>query len=146
MATPGKSVTIKGSTASITFDDKDDWGSGFVGAVSFTNLKTTSLGNWTIEFDLSQNITSIWNAEIVSHVGTHYVIRNASYNGTVAAGGTVSFGFQADSGNPTLPSSFVLNGVTISGATTPPGIPLWSCSGRKKQGTGTSPCGGCARR
>lgn len=123
MATPGRSVTIKGNTASITFEDKDDWGSGFVGAVSFTNLKTTGLGNWTIAFDLSQTITSIWNAEIVSHVGTHYVIRNAAYNGTVAAGGTVSFGFQADNGNPTLPSSFVLNGVTISGATTPPPPP-----------------------
>lgn len=124
MSTPGKSVTIKNSTASVTFSDTDDWGSGFIGAVSFTNLKTTALGGWTIAFDLAHDITSIWNARIVSHVGTRYVIENLSYNATVDAGGTVSFGFQAAGGNPTLPSSFVLNGATISEAPPPPPPPV----------------------
>jgi len=123
MANPGKSVTIKGKNGNVTFSDVDDWGSGFVGAVSFTNTGTTALGSWVLEFDLPVAITSIWNATIVSHVGNHYVIRNASYNGTVAAGGSVSFGFQGSSGNPLLPTSFILNGTLISGSGDPPPPP-----------------------
>ncbi|MGE0415509.1 MAG: cellulase family glycosylhydrolase [Acetobacteraceae bacterium] len=128
MGTPGKSITVKGKNANITFADSDDWGSGFIGNVSFINNLATGLQQWTIEFDLLQSITSIWNATIVSHVGTHYVIRNASWNGSVAAGGTVSFGFQAAGGNPVLPASFILNGTTISGGGTspPPVLPTIS--------------------
>jgi len=31
-------------------------------------------------------ITSIWSAEIVSHVGDHYVVRNAAWNGDIGSG------------------------------------------------------------
>ena len=62
------------SEARITFADTDDWGSGFIGSVSLTNLQATAMGGWRIEFDLANDITSIWNARIVSHVGTRYVI------------------------------------------------------------------------
>ncbi len=120
MANPGKSTTIKGKTANITFADTDDWGTGFIGAVTYTNNLASAVGQWTIEFDLAQPIISIWNATIVSHVGNHYVIRNAAWNGTVAAGGSVSFGFQASGGNPVLPTSFTVNGTALAGGTTPP--------------------------
>ncbi|MGE0224584.1 MAG: cellulase family glycosylhydrolase [Acetobacteraceae bacterium] len=119
MANPGKSVTLKGKTASITFSDTDDWGSGFIGAVSLTNSGLAALDGWVLEFDLPFAITSIWNASIVSHVGDHYVVRNADWNGTVAAGATVSFGFQAAGGNPPMPASFTLNGTPISATSTP---------------------------
>ena len=113
----------KGAGRTITFEDRDDWGSGFIGAVTIGNTSDTAAIGWTIEFDLANAITNIWNAEIVSHVGTHYVIRNLSYDATIAAGGSVSFGFQASGGSPALPTSFVLNGTTIGGATTPPPPP-----------------------
>lgn len=141
MATPGSSVTIKSNSADITFSDLDDWGAGFVGSVTLTNRQAAGLGQWTIAFDLPQQITGIWNAEIVSHVGTHYVIRNAPYNGTVAAGGTVTFGFQAAGGNPPMPSSFVLNGTTIAGNATPPpppALPTVSISDATVTETGTA--------
>src|SRR5262249_820537 len=56
------------------------------------------LHGWTLEFDAAFDITNIWNAEIVSRVGNHYVVRPATWNANVAAGGEVSFGFQAASG------------------------------------------------
>ncbi len=124
MGTPGKSITLKNKTATVTFADVDDWGSGFIGAVSFTNTLATALDQWTIEFDLPQTITSIWNATIVSHIGTHYVIRNASWNGMVGANATVSFGFQASGGNPPMPASVILNGTAIAGSGTPPPVVL----------------------
>lgn len=123
MSTPGRSITVTGTGASISFSDTDDWGSGFVGSVSITNTAVSALNNWTIEFDLPETITDIWNATIVSHVGNHYVISNAAWNGGVTAGGTVSFGFQANGGNPPLPTSYTLNGAVISGSAPPPSPP-----------------------
>src|SRR5439155_1720014 len=71
----------------------------------------------------SFNITNIWSAEIVSHVGNHYVIRNASWDADVAAGATASFGFQANTGaNGTTATGFALNGIA-DGSATPPVVP-----------------------
>jgi chitinase len=76
-------------------------------------MAASNLSNWTLEFDAPFEITNIWNAEIVSRQGNHYVIRNPSWNGTIPAGATTAFGFQAGPGNITTttdPSDYVLNG------------------------------------
>ena len=54
------------------------------------------------------------NAVIVSHVGTHYLIKNAAWNGTIAAGAKISFGFQADGIAGELPSNKKVNGVLVA--------------------------------
>ena len=94
------------------FAVQDDWGSGFVAGITLTNNAGTDVADWTLEFDFDRQITNIWNAEIVSHVGNHYVIRAASWNRRIAAnGGSVSFGFQGATGNVTGgPTNWVLNG------------------------------------
>ena len=139
MSGPGKSSTVAGQAASILFSDTDDWGSGFVGAVSITNTSSAALNGWTLEFDLPEAITNIWNATIVSHVGTHYVIRNASWNATVPAGAAVSFGFQATGGNPPLPTSYKLNGTVITGGPPPPPpLPTLSIANASVQETGAA--------
>ena len=139
MSGPGKSSTVAGRTASILFSDTDDWGSGFVGAVSITNTSSAAPNGWTLEFDLPEAITNIWNATIVSHVGTHYVIRNASWNATVPTGAAVSFGFQATGGNPSLPTSYKLNGAVITGGPPPPPpLPTLSIANSSVQETGAA--------
>ena len=75
---------------------------------------SAALNGWTVEFDASFNITSIWNAVIVSHVGNHYVVRNADWNGNVAGGKDTSFGFQATPGSGgTAASGFTINGAAV---------------------------------
>ncbi|MHA0287848.1 Calx-beta domain-containing protein [Mycobacterium sp. C3-094] len=91
VATPGS------GNSSASFAVTDNWGSGFTGAVTVT-AGPSGLAGWTVEFDTPAQISNIWNAEIVSHTGDHYVVRNATWNPTVAAGKTVSFGFQASPG------------------------------------------------
>src|SRR5262249_14941221 len=86
-----------GST-SLDYAIVSNWGSGFTGSMS-VGAGSAALNGWTVEFDASFNITSIWNADIVSHVGSHYVVRNAAWNGSVAGGHETSFGFQATSGS-----------------------------------------------
>lgn len=38
------------------------------------------------------SVTSAWDADVTSS-GTHWTAKNKSYNGTLAAGASVSFGF-----------------------------------------------------
>lgn len=101
------------STSSLAYKVSSDWGAGFTAAMTVT-AGASALNGWTAEFDAPFTITNIWNAVIVSHVGNHYVIRNQSYNGKLAAGGETSFGFQASGG----PSGSV-SGLVLNGAATP---------------------------
>ncbi len=120
----GATKKIAGQNLAVTFTDTDDWGSGFVGQITIANTGTSDISGWTIAFDLPENITNIWNATIVSHVGTHYVITAASWDSAIKAGGSVSFGFQATGGNPPLPTSYVVNGTTLSDTPQPPTLSI----------------------
>src|SRR4030095_8591770 len=94
----------------INYTVGDNWESGFVGNIKVPG-GTSGLHGWTLEFDATFDITNIWGAEIVSHVGNHYVIRNAAWTADVAAGGQASFGFEAKPGSGgTTASGFALNG------------------------------------
>jgi aryl-phospho-beta-D-glucosidase BglC (GH1 family) len=103
----------------IDYEITDDWATGFVAQVSIAGTPD-ALDGWIVEFEAAFAITNIWNAEIVSHTGTHYVVRNAPWNAAVPAGGALSFGFQATPG----PSGgaidhFAINGQGIAETTLP---------------------------
>ncbi|MDI1287876.1 MAG: Calx-beta domain-containing protein [Reyranella sp.] len=109
--------------ASVNYSVGSNWGSGFVGNMAVPG-DTNGLHGWVIEFDATFDISSVWGAEIVSHVGNHYVIRNAAWNADVPAGGQASFGFQATPGSAgTSASGFVVNG---AGTPPPPVLPTLS--------------------
>ena len=101
-------------------------GSGFQGTVTLQSQQAAAVTNWRLEFDYAANITSIWDAKIVSHTGSHYVVTGSGWNNTLAAGGSVAFGFVAapasgQSGPGTaVPVQYVLNGVSLDGTPTPP--------------------------
>ncbi|ORB29191.1 chitinase [Mycolicibacterium parafortuitum] len=100
-----------GGNAAVTYTVNDNWGSGFTASVAVT-AGADGMNGWTVEFDSPAQISNIWNAEIVSRVGNHYVVRNASYNAQVAAGQTVTFGFQASpGGGSATATNFTVNGV-----------------------------------
>ena len=95
----------------VVFTVTDDWGAGFTGAIVILNDTGVELTDWTLEFDFEGSLNDIWNAEIVSHVGSHYVIRGASWNSVLGAGSSVSFGFTATRPNSTVePTNYVLGG------------------------------------
>jgi hypothetical protein len=99
----------------VEFSLANDWGSGFTANMSIANNGNSNLSNWTLEFDAPFKITNIWNAEIVSQQGNHYVIRNLSWNGTIPPNGSVSFGFNGNPGNVTIkPSDYILNGEPLA--------------------------------
>jgi hypothetical protein len=107
--------------ASIAYSVGNNWGSGFIANMAVPG-GSSGLQGWTIEFDADFAITNIWNAVIVSHVGNHYVIRNADWNANVTAGTQASFGFQAatSTGNTTA------SNLVLDNATPPPVLPALS--------------------
>lgn len=102
--------------ASLDYEVTDDWGTGFLGRATVA-AGTQALHGWTLEFDAAFAITNLWGAEIVSHVGDHYVVRNAAWNADVAAGGTASFGFQATPGaGDTAATDLTVEGPAVTSA------------------------------
>ncbi|OYX75791.1 MAG: hypothetical protein B7Y95_00655 [Rhizobiales bacterium 32-66-11] len=112
-------ATPPAGSAGLDYAVNDNWGSGFVASMT-VEAGASALNGWTVEFDSAFTITNIWNAEIVSHVGSHYVVRNAAWNGTVGAGKEVAFGFQASTGaGGTAATGFLVNGTPVGGDPAP---------------------------
>ncbi|GAB3653169.1 rhamnogalacturonan lyase [Glycomyces tarimensis] len=109
---------------SVTYTVANQWPGGFTAGVEVTNLGDP-VSSWTLEWDYGagQQITSAWNAD-VAQSGSSVTAENLSYNGTIAGGGTVGFGFNGSwsSSNP-APTAFTLNGVACDGAVDPTGEP-----------------------
>ncbi|MEU9976121.1 glycoside hydrolase family 18 chitinase [Streptomyces sp. NPDC051014] len=116
LAGPAQAAT----TATATYTKTQDWGTGFGGQWTVKNTGSTSISSWTVEWDYPSgtSVTSAWDADVTSS-GTHWTAKNKSYNGTLAPGASVSFGFNgAGSGSP---SNCRLNGASCDGGTTVPG-------------------------
>ncbi|WP_405888666.1 glycoside hydrolase family 18 chitinase [Streptomyces sp. NBC_01136] len=116
LASPASAAT----SATATYTKTQDWGTGFEGKWTVTNTGTTSISSWTIAWDFPSgtSVTSAWDADVTSS-GTHWTAKNKSYNGTLAAGASVSFGFNgAGTGSP---SNCTLNDGSCDGGTTVPG-------------------------
>lgn len=110
----------------INYSVANDWGAGFTADVAIANPASSAVNGWTLEFDAPFTITNIWNAEIVSKQGNHYVIRNLSWNGSIPPSGMVSFGFngaKASNVSPT-PTNFSFNGAAVGGTPTTPPTPV----------------------
>jgi poly(3-hydroxybutyrate) depolymerase len=93
-------------------DTINAWNSGLTSEIVITNTGGAPINGWSLVFTLpgGQTITSGWNASY-SPTSGQVTARNASYNGTIAPGGSVSIGFQANhTGNTGKPASFTLNG------------------------------------
>ena len=101
-------------TCHVSYTDQNDWGSGFTGAVAITNTGAAAVSSWTLTWSFAgnQQLNQSWNA-YYAQSGTGVTLSSMSYNGTIAAGATVSgIGFNAIySGTNTAPTVFYLNGV-----------------------------------
>jgi chitinase len=71
----------------------NSWSGGFNGSVTLENDGAAATTGWQVRIETTNQITDIWNAVIVSHDASSYVIGNASYNGTIAHDGDTNFGF-----------------------------------------------------
>jgi chitinase len=116
LASPAQAAT----EATATYSKPQDWGTGFEGKWTVKNTGTTTITSWTVEWDFPSGTTagSAWDADVTSS-GNHWTAKNKSWNGTLAPGASVSFGFNGSgSGSP---SNCKLNGGSCDGGPTVPG-------------------------
>ena len=100
-----------GSSCQITYVT-NDWNTGFSANVTVRNTGTAALSSWTLAFAFpgGQQITQIWSAR-ASQSGANVTVTNETWNGAIAAGASVSFGFNGShTGTNPRPTSFTLNG------------------------------------
>ncbi|NJC10289.1 chitinase [Micromonospora profundi] len=108
-----------GPTAS--FVKTAEWGAGWEGKYTITNGGSSTINGWNLVFDLPSGtaLGSYWDALLTS-AGQRHTFTNRSWNGSIAPGASVSFGFLASgSGSPT---GCQLNGAPCGGGT-PPSTP-----------------------
>ncbi|MEV1143693.1 glycoside hydrolase family 6 protein [Micromonospora sp. NPDC049799] len=92
------------------------WTGGFTAELRVTN-NGAALNGWTLSFapGAGVRLTNGWNGDW-SQSGDRITVRNATWNGNLASGGTASVGFQGTFTGSTLPAfgGWTLNGTACS--------------------------------
>ncbi|MEU2154118.1 glycoside hydrolase family 18 chitinase [Streptomyces sp. NPDC019396] len=114
LATPAEAA----ASTTATYAKTQDWGSGFEGKWTVKNTGTTAITSWAVEWDFPSgtSVTTAWDADVTSS-GTHWTARNKSWNGSLAPGASVSFGFNG--AGPGAPSNCRVNGGSCDGGGVP---------------------------
>jgi hypothetical protein len=92
----------------VTYRITNQWAGGFQADVQLTNTGSTAWNGWALGWSFAdgQQIGQLWNADYTQS-GAAVTAKNVSWNGTVAAGSSVGFGFTGSwSGVNTKPSAF----------------------------------------
>ncbi|GGO24032.1 chitin-binding protein [Microbispora rosea subsp. aerata] len=105
---PSPSPTGGQGGCSATYTVTNSWGGGYQGEVT-VKAGSSSISGWTVRWTQpsGSTITQVWNGTL-SQSGSEISVRNVSYNGSLGAGASTTFGFLADgtsSGTPTLTCS-----------------------------------------
>ncbi|MGW1509056.1 glycosyl hydrolase family 18 protein [Streptomyces sp. NPDC002394] len=128
LASPAEAAT----SATATYTKTQDWGTGFGANWTIKNTGTTTISSWTVEWDYpaGTSVTSAWDATVTGS-GTHWTAKNVGWNGTLAPGASVSFGYNG--AGPGAPTGCKVNGASCDGTTVPgdnppsaPGTPVAS--------------------
>lgn len=94
----------------IEYTVSSDWENGFNGNLEIKNISEECIEDWELEMDFDNEITNIWNAEILDHTGNHYVIGNPEYNQNIQANASINIGFTCQKGNSlNMPENYLLH-------------------------------------
>ncbi|WP_200824324.1 cellulose binding domain-containing protein [Nonomuraea solani] len=106
-----------GGTSACQVDyTKNEWQGGLTANATIRNTGSGPVNGWRLTFTFpgDTKVTNAWNAS-VTQSGAAVTATNASYNATIPAGGSQSFGFQGTwTGNNANPTGFALNGAACT--------------------------------
>ncbi|MEU8574385.1 cellulose binding domain-containing protein [Streptomyces asoensis] len=94
----------------VTYTITNQWSGGFQADVRLTNTGTGAWSGWSLgwSFPGGQTVSQLWNADYTQS-GAAVTARNVGWNGNVAAGSSVAFGFTGTwSGTNGKPTAFRL--------------------------------------
>lgn len=70
----------------VDFEITSQWNSAWMGLITIENPTDKPIQNWYLKFETNNEISDIWNAEIVNHSEDTYVIRNSLWNHDIKSG------------------------------------------------------------
>jgi cellulase/cellobiase CelA1 len=93
--TPAPTTSAPGGAVSATYRVTSTWSGGYQAEVTVT-AGGSAVNGWTTRWtlDSGQSISQVWNGTL-STSGSAVTVRNASYNGSLAAGASTTFGLIA---------------------------------------------------
>ncbi|MET8229818.1 cellulose binding domain-containing protein [Micromonospora sp. NPDC005298] len=93
-------------TCAATYRTVNTWPGGFQGEVTVANNTAATLNGWTVGLTLAngQAISSLWSGTNTGTTGS-VTVRNAPYNGALAANASTTFGFTATGDGATAPGN-----------------------------------------
>ncbi len=112
---------VRAQGADVAFTVTSSWNGGFIANVKITNTGGSAINGWTLAFDLPRTVTSHWSAVLQGRSGQRYTFANEAWNGSIPAGGSVTFGLQADGTADAVLSSVVFNGQSVGSGGGDPG-------------------------
>ncbi|MEU4252701.1 cellulose binding domain-containing protein [Amycolatopsis sp. NPDC026612] len=103
--TPTSTTPAPGGSCTATYRVTGQWTGGFQGEVSVRNGTSAPTSAWTatFTFDGGRQVSQAWNATVAQD-GTAVTARNATWNGTLNAGASATFGFLASGSTGTTPA------------------------------------------
>nr|BBH87660.1 glucanase [Thermosporothrix sp. COM3] len=114
------------SYCQVTYTVTNQWPGGFGANIVIKNISSSAWSSWQLTFkfpDSGQRVSQGWNGDF-SQSGQNVTVKNLSWNGNVAANGTVNPGFNGTFGasNP-VPTEFAVNGNTCGATGNPTPTP-----------------------
>jgi O-glycosyl hydrolase len=110
------SAASSGGSCHVAYTLNSSWPGGFTAQVVINNTGTAAINGWSLTFTFpgDEKITENYNGSF-SQTGEAATLTNASYNGTIAAGSSITDGFQGTWTNSVAnPTSFAVNGTTCT--------------------------------
>ncbi|MFF7162102.1 cellulose binding domain-containing protein [Streptomyces sp. NPDC008086] len=107
---PGDSGDPGGSSAcTASFRTVNSWQGGYQGEVTVTNAPAASVSGWTATVvpDGGARLTQVWDGTLTTTGDGTATVANASWNGRLAPGASVTFGFIAATSESGAPSAEV---------------------------------------
>ncbi|WP_169986445.1 cellulose binding domain-containing protein [Microbispora sp. H10836] len=102
-ASPSARPSSSGCAATYTITNQ--WGGGFQGEVTVKNTGTAAISGWTVTWTFAngQQVTQAWGGK-ATQSGASVTVKNESWNGSLGAGASTTFGFIAswNTANATL--------------------------------------------
>jgi hypothetical protein len=111
------------ASAACTFTIDNEWSGGYVASITIKNDTATPINAWNVNWQFNTNrMTSGWNANFSG--SNPYVATNMAWNGNIAAGQSISFGFQAEKNGasaerPTVKGTLCSGAITSAASSVP---------------------------
>ena len=109
-------VLAQTASAACTYQVDNEWADGYVASIIVKNDTNAAVNNWSVNWQYSNNrITNSWNANISG--SNPYTATNMSWNGSIGAGQSFSFGFQGTKNGGTAERPQINGALCSAGST-----------------------------